>query len=1657
MGKADVKAQCITNFPYTQDFEAGNGGWTPGGTASDWAWGQPNKSVINAAKGVSKCWITGGLTGNTYKDNESSWLKSPCFNFSNVKHPYIKFTIFCQTEPKYDGASIQYSIDNGSSWQIIGQVNGTQNCLNGNWYNTPTIKYINNEAGWSGDNITKLQVAQQTLPVLAGRKNVLFRFNFGAGNKLNNYNGFAVDDIYIGEAPSNDADFSFSCGSSNTVIFSDLSKLCPTALSWDFGDPASGALNNSTDANPSHIFTAPGDYTVSFTASGPDNAPSTIKKTVSIIDVNPKILTPVSCNGGSNGAVTATISGGAGPFDYAWNTSPVQNTLTATNLPAGTYTLTVSGSSICPNSASITLTEPPAITHNEDIVQPSCGKANGTATINVSGGLAPYTYSWSPNVSTTNAATNIAAGGYTVTLTDKNLCKEIININLTDPAGLSLSLQSKTDATCNGSANGKVSFTATGGAAPYTYTWTPNVSTTNTADNLKAGDYSVLVTDKNGCTATAAFTIAEPAAITHTQQLVPTTCGKSNGSISITSAGGTAPYSYVWLPNVSTTNSAGNVKAGDYAITVTDKNGCKEQINITLPDDPGVTLTAFLKTDATCNGSTTGKASFTATGGTAPYTYTWTPNVSTTNTADNLKAGDYSVLVTDKNGCTATTAFTIEEPAALTHSQQLVPPTCGKSNGSITITSAGGTAPYSYVWLPNVSTTSSAGNVKAGDYAITVTDKNGCKEQISITLPDDPGVTLTAFLKTDATCNGSTNGKASFTATGGTAPYTYTWTPNVSTSNTADNLKAGDYSVLVTDKNGCTATAAFTIAEPAAITHTQQLVPTTCGKSNGSISITSAGGTAPYSYVWLPNVSTTNSAGNVKAGDYAITVTDKNGCKEQINITLPDDPGVTLTAFLKTDATCNGSTNGKASFTATGGTAPYTYTWTPNVSTSNTADNLKAGDYSVLVTDKNGCTATTAFTIAEPAAITHTQQLVPPTCGKSNGSITITSAGGTAPYSYVWLPNVSTTSSAGNVKAGDYAITVTDKNGCKEQINITLPDDPGVTLTAFLKTDATCNGSTTGKASFTATGGTAPYTYTWTPNVSTTNTAANLKAGDYSVLVADKNGCTASTAFTIAEPAAITHTQQLVSPTCGKSNGSITITSAGGTAPYSYVWLPNVSTTNSAGNIKAGNYAITVTDKNGCKEQINITLQDVPGFTTTAISTSNISCNGGNNGRISLKVIGGSAPVTYTWLPNVSATDSATKLKAGAYQVLIADKNGCTDTRLFTLTEPPPLQNTKQIVQPACGASNGSATVNISGGTAPYNYVWNTGVSTTNTASNLTAGTYKLIVTDANNCSNAISISLSNINGVLLDVGSTKQASCSGGNDGSITVNATSGALPYTYAWSPAVATGNTASGLVAGNYDIAVRDKNGCVATVEVTLQEPEALSLLTRPGNTTCGLNNGTANVVVNGGIPPYSYNWSNGGTTASMQQAAAGSYMVAVADANGCKISDTVTIDSSLALHISLGPDTTICYGQSVMLSPGNFVSYRWNDNSVLPVYKATKEGIYQVTVKDSAGCTATDSLKLTLGCNDVYFPTAFTPNNDGRNDFFGPLGNLDGISKYNFKVYDRWGELIFTSSNPYNKWNGLVKGNITGTGIFVWYARYNFNGISYLNKGTVTLIR
>mgnify|MGYP003837184291 FL=1 len=652
-----VLAQCaipISAFPYSEGFELNNGGWTSGGTVgNDWAWGTPNKPVISSAASGTKCWIVGGLSASAYNNGERSWLQSPCFNFSNLAYPYISFKVFWETENIYDGASLQYSINNGASWNTVGAFNEPANCMNAIWYNQASVTNLTglatNKAGWAGNKqstqgscqggagSTTWLLAKHCLGNLAGQSAVLFRFIFGAGTTCNAYDGFAVDDIFIGNAPATNATFTYQC-QGNAMLFSNPGGSCNSAYSWNFGDPASGVNNTSTVTNPTHTFSAPGTYTVTLQVSGPCNPTSTYSKTITILNVQAQVAQALNCSG-TNGSVTAVVTGVSSntpPFTYNWNTTPPQNTPTISNLGPGQYTVSISGADICPTSSTVTLTSPTQFQKTTSSTPTNCQVATGTATVLVSGGTAPYTYQWLPIGGNTATVSGLASGTYTVAIQDANGCADTAQVSVGNLGNFKPNL-GKDTTLCK---NAIILYNLPNYS---TYLWQDGSSLSSFLVSAP-GTYWVQIKNILGCVGRDTVLVSySNLSTSYTTQ--PSDCYIATGAAQILVSGARAPITYTWQPSVSSTASASSIASGNYTVQLKDANQCDASVQLYVPNLNNLIVSLGVDT-ILCPEKT-----YTLSPGNF-QTYLWSTSEQTPSIVVS-QSNFYSVTVSNLLGCTA--------------------------------------------------------------------------------------------------------------------------------------------------------------------------------------------------------------------------------------------------------------------------------------------------------------------------------------------------------------------------------------------------------------------------------------------------------------------------------------------------------------------------------------------------------------------------------------------------------------------------------------------------------------------------------------------------------------------------------------------------------------------------------------------------------------------------------------------------------------------------------------------------------------------------------------------------------------------------------------------------------------------------------------------
>lgn len=1261
---------------------------------------------------------------------------------------------------------------------------------------------------------------------------------------------------------------------SGSAFLSVSGGITPYTYSWA---PSGGSASSASNL-------APGTYTVTVT----DNI--VCSTTHQVVINGPTVAltatpstTSVSCFGGSNGTASVTPVGGTTGYTYAWSTGAATQTISGST--AGTYSVTVTDGNGCELEVdNIVIGQPAAILNGTPSTTPvSCfGGSNGTATIAPNGGTPGYTYEWS-NGGTTASITGVQAGTYSVTITDANSCQKLISdIVVGGPAAALDGTPSITAVSCNGGSNGTATITPIGGTANYTYDWSTG-ATSQTITGLQAGTYSVTITDANSCQKLISnILVSQPTVLTANPTQTNVSCfNGANGTATVTPTGGAGGYTYLWAHSGSTNASVTGLTAGTYSVKITDANACERDQSFTISEPAAIVLTPGTINNVSCYNGSNGTATVSAAGGAGSFTYSWSPAGGTAATASGLAAGTYTVTVTDANSCQETETFTITQPAAALTvsgtSQDNI--TCeGTPSGSATVTVNGGTGAYTHLWTPTGGTAATATGLYSGTYIVYITDANGCEtsETFTITEPADP-LTASSGTVANIACYGDTTGSAEVNVTGGDGNYTYSWSPSGGTGATANNLVADTYTVTVTDGASCQTTQTFTITQPAeALSASTASTAVSCfGGSNGIASVTVSGGTFPYTYAWTPLGGIGSSISGRPAGDYTCTITDGNGCTLIKTVTI-SSPAAFLATTIKTDVSCSGGSNGTATVTPSGATAPYSYSWSPTGGSNASASGLSAGDYTVTVQDGNFCVYNVEITINEPDLLVLTPSQINVSCpGGNNGEASVIATGGTAPYTYIWSPAGGTAATATGLTAGNYSVLVTDFKGCSTTQSFTIistPDNiapvPNITnlpditsycsvfsseITVPTATDncaGTVTATTTDLLDYTATGNyivnwtyddgngnitiqtqtiivldspldlltfsdkTVTYngsiqtievgnlpsdaivTYSTVPATTSDNGALN--AGTYTITALVLPGTSAPNCSGVILSAQLEILLDTLPPVPSVSNlpnviGYCSISS-------SEVEIPT-AVDNVAGNITAstvsslnfnipGTYTVIwVYDDGNGNHTVQNQIFEVLNLTTSKVTETNVSCKGGSDGSATVNVTGGTNEYTYSWFPSGGTASTATGLSAGEYTVTVTDSKGCTATQSFNITQPDALSFTTTSLEKYNYNSDYTQTFATSGGTGNIAFEITTGIlpaGFTLSSAGVISGkstqvadsNFTITATDANNCTASQNFDLKLSQIPITVTATVSQSKVYGDNDPVLTYTVTPSLLP---------------------------------------------------------------------------------------------------------------------------------------------------------------------------------------------------------------------------------------------------------------------------------------
>lgn len=1417
-------------------------------------------------------------------------------------------------------------------------------------------------------------------------------------------------------------------------------------------------------------------------------------------------IIPADCNGAATGSVQASASG-ASPFHiFELAGVDVNNTGLFTGLPAGEYNLVVTNNIGCPASELITITEPDplqAVIIVEDSI--SCtGESDGALTVVVTGGNGPFNFTWN-NTSTDSINRGISTGMIEVAISDQGGCMTMASFDLGEPEPFTL-FSSFTQASCFGGNNATAMALPDGGTPPYTYVWA-NGQTTQTATGLTAGAEPVQVTDRNGCVQNTIVDIQETPSISLSfEGVMPGCAGGANGNITAMPTGGTGSYSYLW-DNGQTWQTVVAIGAGTYSVTVTDERMCTTEGSFSI-DDPAPIMVDPAISLPSCSNSADATISVAVTGGTGNYTFSWADdNTAITTSRDNLTAGNYTFTVRDEIGCEKDTIITINAPDPITIITSNTPVGCsGGNTGAAAVEAMGGTGTLTYQWDINgtIVTTQMVENLAAGDYPLTVTDINNCTLTEIVTVQQSAGIDVVERI-TNINCFSENGGAVSLEISGGNAPYTLEWTDAagniLGTSNSIENLTAGDYEIRITDANNCLQTDIFTVTQPEELTlNFTQVNDLNCFEINtGNIELSVEGGTGNKTYQWSNGANSMNIS-QLMAGTYTVTVTDEMSCTKELSTTIIQPAPLTI-SDTTLPLSCASLDDGSIAIAVSGGTATngnYQYQWSNGGNTS-LQENLPAGDYQVTITDNLGCTLVQSYNIDTPSPIILDVVPEPVACnGTATGMATVNASGGAGNYTYQWdaEANNQTTATANALLANIYMVTVTDGNNCT-QTTIAEVLEPLEISNTFEQTDVDCFGASSGTLTAQTGGGIEPFTYSWTgpDNFSaTTSTLDNLPAGIYNLTITDGNNCTSESSATLTQPATgLTAAISAPDTVCfAASTGTATVLPSGGTGNIEFLWDFENQTTSTINNLPAGSWNVTVTDESGCSTLQTATIEENPEIIVELSETGPL-CFDGTDGQAAIAAItsGGNpaSPDNYTYRWNTGETTATIENLTGGdrYTIIVNDIHQCVGEASIQISNPDAIEFTTITIENTncAGDNTGSLEITAVGGTAPYTYLWggNANNQTTAALENLAAGSYEVTITDANQCSssNTYTIETPDELTIAFNVG---EISCPGEADGILSTSISGGTAPYQYQWSTG-STEESISGIEANTYALTVTDAQGCFLEASQAVDAPALLTATMDITEPTC-FGDRDGRIVINavGGIAPYQYTLDDDSFDGSSIRIGitAGTYTVRIQDSKGCSFDQEITINNPPQLQLEADTERQMILGDSTQLTarPINGtgeITLEWDApyDGTLSCYPdsfpacETPFSIAQHTITytafatDELGCMAETELKVIVEKpRQVMVPTAFTPNNDGANDLLLVHGVPD-TEILQFRVFDRWGSLLFQSGgykvNEENVgWDGSYRNERMASGVYIWMVEVKYlDGEIGTFSGNTTLLR
>ena len=1363
---------------------------------------------------------------------------------------------------------------------------------------------------------------------------------------------------------------------------------------------------------------------------------------------------------GSDGQIVLVAQGGntngTGIYLYNWSDPSLPSIQQVEDLNPGIYGVTISDQTNCSSQPiSINLEAPQLISYSNYSTQEiscfdNCDGAFNVNTLNAQ----TEVFSWFNEnndqlIGNTNVISFLCEGAYRFTVENDQQCfvssqtLGIGNLVLENPEEFSFNLVN-TSSVPNGICNGIASITTVIGEGPFTYNWS-NGDSSPTIDSLCGGTiYNIEVVDVNSCSSFEQFVINEDScnfSIGDVDVAQPTCTGVNDAQIFSTNTfvGGFPPFkvslfdgSILLQEYFTNTNfiNFSSLPEGNYNVFVEDAGGCFDTFNA-LIESPEPYSFSYTLDNVDCFNSFAPQVHMTITGGT-PY--------------NNVIPYDISF-------------FGYEFFAAF------------EENGLEQFVS---------------------GNpLQSGTYPLVVTDANGCSTPASnfqifgVTVPEIDTILVTV-LTNSPSCPNIEDGSANLSFSGGVGPFQINWyeVGNIFPINGLDlnvlsinNFSAGDYYVSIVDALGCESIEYFTInAIPDFEVNTIITPPSCIGSSDAIINAVVSGSNGGFNYLWSPSSVISNNITNLSQGNYDLIITDQNGCVFTESVAIVDPDPISI-EFVVTPIICNGFSDGALTADADGGVGSFNYSWfidggqisSLDGGISPTIQNLISATYSVIATDSNFCTSTAEFVLGEPTALNLVLDSSSPSCfGLSDGIISSEVSGGFGNYSYSLLnsSNVEVTnqSLSNTLVADNYTFIVSDDSGCQLSESVLLTDPNEILLTVN-ENDVICYGASSGSASFSVENTVGNINSVWSSVISLANITPisfsavleDVAIGNYQLEVIDSLGCIQTQTFSIDQPQQIELSTLVIPSNCSNVNGaSAQVSSIGAASPVNYLWTINQENNisqigNTATGLAEGLIYVNGVDANGCvlpQETVEITASTNPLIQGVIFELNQNICFDDNVASLYVDPfylnndpING--VISYQWSLNGveipsqqgGAINSLSNIGPGIYSVELTDQNlGCINSTSIELINPDEVViNIENLIQVDCfGDNTGSATVNVTNGSAPFNYSLNNaaGFSTNNNLNNLndlSAGQYDLVISDANNCIASSQFDITENDSISINF-SQEVVSCFNESDGNIFTNVIGGFGQYSFVWTNENAEIESITpsleNVNSQNYYLTVEDELNCSLTDSLFLDQAPELVVLASIIDVNCfGDSTGSISLNVSGGTGDYSYSWNLfPDNTSQLINLSAGDYSVTVLDENGCQFNSTYTInESSEILVTSEGVFENCSQGVANITSVSGGVSpydFYWDadptntTNSITGLSLGTHHTFY---VYDSFNCFFVDSV-LIDGTNEIITNASVAQDVACYSDSNGSIS----VTIVNDDLYP----YSYSLNNPFNFENTVI---------------------------------